>query len=435
MVVKDTEHVQLYELEKDEFILPKEQRVAYYDADALAKDWNDQKYRKVNKKPNVFVRVWSAWKRGIWGSALWVVLFYLLAYYVVNIVLIQYLCAREYADQYTIVAQGQQLLIDALGQSQSCDGDVTTPAPGNGTVTPAPDPDRMSFDERRVQLGLNTKGLEYQYSICLNYEMKFGGLSKQEAGYTRLLTFLIGFYVSFTINRWWTQVTSVPTIDGICLALEGYLWCNEDKNEDEIYVKEGVTVTQFKQTIARYCLLSWTMCLSLISPTLLEKMKKPSDFNKKLLMTFNEYKKLETTNQTSLDGWKVKWTVPLLWVNSMLNDAETLNPAKDGQDFKVKELKEILKATTEFQLKLYKVFQFNDNQIPDLILSAVKLGVWFWLVLGIFSSQGLVNRESNIAIPIALLLNFPVLHIIKYVVMFGWMKAATYLQNPFGDDE
>lgn len=212
------------------------------------------------------------------------------------------------------------------------------------------------------------------------------------------------------------------------------MWCDDSKHENEIFVKEGVTVTQFKQTIVRYCLLSWTMCLSLVSTRLMKNFRKPQDFNECRLLTFNEYESLKTKNEDSRDGWKVKWTIPLIWVNSMLNEAETLTK-KDGKLFKIKELKEILKTTTEFQRRLHQVFEFNDNQIPDLILQAINLGLWFWLMVGVVSSQGLVNKEWRVMIPFALVLNFPFLHLIKYIVMFGWLRAATYLQNPFGEDE
>ena len=426
------EEVLLQKVEKDDFALPEKLCVAKYDGEELARHWNAQNKQYLDSKPNVFKRAWKAWRQGIWGNTVLVVLFYLLAYYLINILFIQIFCAREYASQHTLVLTGQQLLIDAMSEN-ACPTNHTDTAPQG----------QKTFDEQTQEFKNRSAQLDFKHSWCLGYDGKIMALAKKEATFTRLLTFLIGFYVSFTISRWWTQVTSVPTIDGVCLALEGYLWCDDRKKEDEIFVKEGVTVTQFKQTIVRYCLLSWTMCLSLVSPPLLEKFRDKLDYNNQHLLTFEEYEKLKTKNDDSRDSWKVKWTVPLIWVNAMLNEAETLNPAKPGNDAKppsngmlrIKELKEILKTTTEFQRRLHQVFEFNDNQIPDLIIQAIKLGVWFWLFVGIVSSQGLINKEANVGIPFALIMNFPLLHIIKYVVMFGWLHAASYLQNPFGKDE
>ena len=408
--IKTQEKVRLQPVKEDEFTLSEELWVAKYDSKSIAEHWNAENKR--NAKPNVFKRAWRALKKGLWGNTVLVLSIYLIAYYLFNIVMIQWLCAKDPStmskagkDNNT-VHQQTQLLIDALSQ-KSC--------PANNTSSSS------------------TTALE---SLChvLVHDTKIIEMGKKEATFTRLLTFLIGFYVSFTIARWWTQVTSVPTIDNVCLALEGYLWCDDSKNENEIFVKDGVTVTQFKQTIVRYCLLSWTMCLSLVSPRLIKKFTQPQDFNERRLLTFDEYESLKTKNKDSRDGWKVKWTVPLLWVNAMLNEAETITK-KDGKLFKIKELKEILKTTTEFQRRLHQVFEFNDNQMPDLILQAINLGLWFWLLIGIYSSQGLINKDSGVGIPMAILINFPLLHLIKYMVMFGWLRAATYLQNPFGEDE
>ena len=410
------EEVQLKEVQEDDFDL-KESCVARYDGPEIAKHWNAQNKRYLIKKPNVFKRAWKAWRQGIWGNTLLVVMFYLIFYYAINVVFIQMLCAREYASQHTLVNTGQQLLIDAMSQN-SC--------PANGSNAGS------NLTEQVEDFRNQSKKLDFKHTWCLGYDAKIMGLAKKEATFTRLLTFLIGFYVSFTITRWWTQVTSVPTIDNICLALQGYLWTNDTKKEDQVLVKEGVTVTQFKQTILRYCLLSWTMCLCFVSRPLNRKFKKPKDFNDQRLLTSEEYDKLKTPNDSD-DCWKMKWTVPLLWVNAMLNEAETLT--KGGKDFKIKELKEILKTTTEFQKRLHQVFEFNENMIPDLIIQAIKLGVYFWLIIGIVSSQGLINKEAGVAMYFALIFNFPLLHIIKYVVMFGWLKAASFLQNPFGEDE
>ena len=152
-------------------------------------------------------------------------------------------------------------------------------------------------------------------------------------------------------------------------------------------------------------------------------------------MTLDEYNNLQTTNRSSLDAWKTKWSIPLIWANSMLNEADTLHSGKEGMSLKIKELKDIIAKMTEFQKKLHQVFEHNEHQIPHLILQAVKIGLWFWLLVGVVSSQGLVNSESNNNLLLALIFNFPALHIIQYIIMFGWLHAAAELQTPFGKDE
>ena len=404
------DYVRRRSITEDEYVLDDHHKVAGYDATALYQHWNSKCKRKYDQRPKIFKRLVNAWKKSILGNTLLVVLIYLLLYYLVNVLFIQHLCAgcsSQAMQKRTPKNQPHNL----------------PQQPPNSAATPT------------TQNKANNPSACKSPGICRDYDVEIKTLSKKEATFTRLLTFLIGFYVSFVIARWWRQVTSVPTIDNVCLGLEGYLWCDERRNENEILVKEGVSVTQFKQTLVRYCLLSWTMCLSLVSPSLRKEFQTPEDFNKHRLMTLDEYNNLQTTNRSSLDAWKTKWSIPLIWANSMLNEADTLHSGKEGKSLKIKELKDIIAKMTEFQKKLHQVFEHNEHQIPHLILQAVKMGLWFWLLVGVVSSQGLVNSESNNNLLLALIFNFPALHIIQYIVMFGWLNAAAELQNPFGKDE
>ena len=208
--------------------------------------------------------------------------------------------------------------------------------------------------------------------------------------------------------------------------------CKGNKNEDEVSVKGGVSVTQLKQTIVRYCLLSWTMCFSNFSVSLRDDFKTPEDFNRRHLLTFDEFKRLETANESSIDAWKCKWPIPLLWANTLICQAHTRS---QSTEFKFKDFKEVLKATKSYQRELHAVYEGAKNQIPDLMTQALRVGVWFWLFLGIFSAQGLEYAGPKLHVLLALLFNLPLMHIVEYSMMFGWLHAASYLQNAFGYDE
>ena len=95
---------------------------------------------------------------------------------------------------------------------------------------------------------------------------------------TKLLTFFLGFYVSQVMGRWWKQVSANPSIDTIALALNGIVYSTTESKdripEDEL---------KFKQKIARYCLLSWTMCFSNFSQVLKNKFSDETVRTKALL--------------------------------------------------------------------------------------------------------------------------------------------------------
>ena len=73
---------------------------------------------------------------------------------------------------------------------------------------------------------------------------------------TKYLTFILGFYVSQMITRWWDQVKSLPFIEPITNCLSGFV---QMTFKDDLKSKESAL--ELNKKIARYCLLSWTMCL------------------------------------------------------------------------------------------------------------------------------------------------------------------------------
>ena len=99
----------------DEFDLPDSQKVAKYDGTDLVANYNSKTKpdRRKRSKLNVFRRFYESWLQGIWGYTSWFVVFYIFIYYVINIVVIQWYCARDYAAQHTQANTAQQLMIDA----------------------------------------------------------------------------------------------------------------------------------------------------------------------------------------------------------------------------------------------------------------------------------------------------------------------------------
>ena len=77
------------------------------------------------------------------------------------------------------------------------------------------------------------------------------------------------------------QVSKLPDIEVICLVLGGLVWPKEGSSDTS---REAALI--FKKKIARYALLSWTMCLSRVSfKRLGREMRTAEDFIEKGLLT------------------------------------------------------------------------------------------------------------------------------------------------------
>ena len=76
--------------------------------------------------------------------------------------------------------------------------------------------------------------------------------------YTSLpLTFLLGFYVSLVVRRWWEQYNFLPWPDSLAYGLRGLV--TEGDQEQ---------CRMIRRTVVRYCLLSFVLCIRRLSARL-----------------------------------------------------------------------------------------------------------------------------------------------------------------------
>ena len=75
-------------------------------------------------------------------------------------------------------------------------------------------------------------------------------------------------------------------------------------------------------------------------------------------------------------------------------------------------------------------------RIPDLMLHCITYALYFFMFLGVFAGQGMSFHPSDERSTFEkLICDFPFYYAIKYALLVSWLKAASDLQNPFGDDE
>ena len=72
------------------------------------------------------------------------------------------------------------------------------------------------------------------------------------------LTFLLGFYVSLVVKRWWEQYVKLPWPDEVATLLKAGI--TKDMEDDE----EGEN-QRIRRTVIRYLMLSYVLCLRRIS--------------------------------------------------------------------------------------------------------------------------------------------------------------------------
>ena len=276
--------------------------------------------------------------------------------------------------------------------------------------------------------------------FCNGFVDMFKIWREKEIILTRILTFLIGFYVSFIVRNWWQQLKTFPVIDTLCISMGSFISIDSRYKEKDVQVqinRKRVSVKKFKKDIVRLFLLSWTMCFCRISTRLRRKFNTPLVFNSMRLLTRKEYNKLKTKN---VDGWLEKWSTPLLWANKMICnvDKETKEDSKEEHLEKlvyIKETKDVGIALFKFKDALQQLSNQYYFKIPGLMHQVICTALYFFLCLGVLAGQGTVyHTEDKLSLIGKLVFNFPLYYCMKYILLVGWIKIAKDLQNPFGDD-
>ena len=187
------------------------------------------------------------------------------------------------------------------------------------------------------------------------FAMKVAEYSKMHIQASKILTFFLGFYVANMMKRWWDQVSSLPDITQVAMALNGL-----------VKTKEGSMT--LKRTILRYCLLSYNAVMIQITKMNPDNPM-PAPEEKGLLLA-------EETEQFNLKNSR-HWWVPI-------NSACTL--VRDQSDM-IKDGKEVVAAIGKFQQSLAKLMKFHQNPLPTLCEQVVHLASWMYVILGSFALQ------------------------------------------------
>ena len=85
--------------------------------------------------------------------------------------------------------------------------------------------------------------------------------------------------------------------------------------------KGSTSAIQLRKSLLRYCLLSWTLLMSTISPIMKKKYAdsaEPNELLAKRLITQNEIQKL-MRNETGSMAWWDKWWLPMNWCMLLIN--------------------------------------------------------------------------------------------------------------------
>ena len=123
------------------------------------------------------------------------------------------------------------------------------------------------------------------------------------------LTFLLGFYVSLVVKRWWEQYCLLPWPDSIAFLLRGLVTGGDDQEHNRI----------LRRTVVRYCLLSYVLCIRRLSASLRRRFPSTQEIVRTGLMRPDEADRIGS--EASWEIYESNWWQPLKWSTELLSEA------------------------------------------------------------------------------------------------------------------
>ncbi|XP_040006273.1 bestrophin-3-like isoform X1 [Xiphias gladius] len=225
------------------------------------------------------------------------------------------------------------------------------------------------------------------------------------------VTFVLGFYVTLVVNRWWNQFVNLPWPDRLMFHISS---CVQGKDE---YGR------LLRRTLVRYVNLTSLLIFRSVSTAVCKRFPTMDHVVEAGFMTPEERKVFDNIRSPHLKYW-----IPVVWFSNLASKARQEGRIQDSID-----LQNILNEMNRFRTRCATLFGYDWVGIPLVYTQVVTLAVYtffFACLIGrqfLDPAQGYHGHDLDLYIPVFTLLQF--------FFYSGWLKVAEQLINPFGEDD
>ncbi|KAF4079425.1 hypothetical protein AMELA_G00177810 [Ameiurus melas] len=225
------------------------------------------------------------------------------------------------------------------------------------------------------------------------------------------VTFVLGFYVTLVVNRWWNQFQNLPWPDRLMFLISSYV-----QGQDE----QGRLL---RRTLMRYVNLTSLLIFRSVSTAVYKRFPTTDHVVDAGFMTIEERKIFENLKSPHLKYW-----IPVVWFTNLASKARKEGRIQDSMDLQI-----ILTEMNKFRTWCSTLFGYDWVGIPLVYTQVVTLAVYTFFSACIIGrqfldpAQGYPGHDLDLYVPIFTLLQF--------IFYSGWLKVAEQLINPFGEDD
>ena len=251
------------------------------------------------------------------------------------------------------------------------------------------------------------------------------------------LSFILVFYVSQVVQRYWQQYNCLPWPDALALNLA-------------VYLPGDGKAKRIRRLVIRLANLSSIMSLRRMSPGIMRRFPTYDSLVDSGLMSTQEQKQLEEMHEITENMMQITW-LPIQWAQAALVRAKEENLIKS--DFYYTVLQKNLNDL--YYNKISGLFSFAWINIPLVYTQLIAIAVYLYLFVELFGMQYLnptmylIKNGDYVEVPIGTPEAFnlagyntnihdyyiPFFCIIQFIFFYGWLKVAESLINPFGEDD
>ncbi|XP_002130457.2 uncharacterized protein LOC100175557 [Ciona intestinalis] len=253
------------------------------------------------------------------------------------------------------------------------------------------------------------------YRALLHGESKvyFEKLCLQFQDYTDLIpiSFVLGFYVTLIVGRWWSQLEHLPFPDSIMLLIGANVHGNDDRGQ----------VT--RRTLMRYINIAQVLMYRCVSTAVYKRFPTMEHVVAAGIMTKSEHSTYENVKTENLKYW-----VPFMWFTNLLSKLRQEGRIYDDMTYKV-----ILEELNKYRVHCGSLVNYDWVSVPLVYTQVVTVAVYMFFVSTLLSRQYLDPDMNYSGHEVDLYV--PIFTICQFFFYMGWLKVAEQLINPFGEDD
>ncbi|KAM9619893.1 bestrophin-4 [Morphnus guianensis] len=213
------------------------------------------------------------------------------------------------------------------------------------------------------------------------------------------MSFVLGFYVTLIVNRWWAQYTSIPLPDQLMCVISSNVHGKDERGRI------------LRRTLIRYANLSAVLILRSVSTRVLKRFPTMDHVVEAGFMTQDECKKFESLHSDFNKYW-----IPCVWFTNLAAQAR-----RDGRIRDDVALRLLMDELNLYRAKCSMLFHYDWISIPLVYTQVVTIAVYSFFAFCLVGRQFLEPLEPgqegdlDMYVPLSTLLQF--------FFYAGWLKV------------